>query len=177
MYWLFFRLGASPKTNALVPLGPTRRTWAAFLLVGALACNSESPPQHSSQRSVSAPYASSEWTKQNALLTPSDPELDFGILPKGSHCFADFSLENLTDTVVEIGPVSTSCECISISLPATRIAPGEIVDATANVNLDENDRGGRLRIEIRAPASGRGLLAFHLWANVEVDGASKAMHP
>jgi hypothetical protein len=82
------------------------------------------------------------------LLVPSQAKLDLGILPKGGSASATFWLHNPREQTVEVGEVSTSCDCLEVSLPTKTISPGQTIMASANVDLSHDRRFvGKLRLE------------------------------
>ncbi len=85
------------------------------------------------------------------LLVPSPAKLDLGTLSEGGSASATFWLHNPGPLAVEVGEVSTSCDCLDVSLPTKEISPGQTIMASANVDLSHDPRFvGKLRLEASA---------------------------
>jgi hypothetical protein len=98
----------------------------------------------------------------------SERELDFGVIPKGGRGETDFSLFNSTDHFIEVTSVTTSCDCLSVSLGSSCISPGQKIQGKARIDLRNDDFKGALRIEILGQSKDREVTAFRVHANLDV---------
>jgi hypothetical protein len=103
-----------------------------------------------------------------ALLQPSVPVLDFGILAQGERDEIVFWLLNPHSEPVTIEKIESSCDCFHLDLERETVAGGETIQAVARLELDKEPHfTGELQPEARGRTAS-GAVAFSIQASVRV---------
>jgi hypothetical protein len=78
------------------------------------------------------------------LFGPPSPSRDLGVVPPGARVEVPFVLVNEGTAAVTLGGVTTSCDCLSVSLPSREVGAGESVGGTVVLDLGKEPgfRGG-----------------------------------
>ncbi len=130
-----------------------------LMLLAPLALLGCNEPSGSSRRAA----------EPTSALQAEPSRFDLGAVKPGSQHERKLSLKNVGTQVVEIGPIETSCDCLSIELPKRKLEPGETITATLLIDLakEGNDFSGGLTLLATGKTSD-GRVAFEIRCDVNV---------
>ncbi len=154
------------------PLTVSRRCVLAAVLVLVLVVSGVAAKIVMTGGAVAEPSPLAETSRAppGLPLTPVPARLDFGPVPAGGRSTLNFELVNRSRQRVEIGPVTTSCDCFRVELAETSVPAGARVRATAVLDLSHDPTfRGRLGLGARVAVVGSPAITLHLTIDVAVE--------
>jgi len=172
-----FGLNWRPATGAHFPQAPAKILLRAFFLLillvshgASLGCSGKRAGAESLPTSVAEAGAKIvELSEGQTVSIPCEARLKLGHLPRGGRRVIQFWLQYTGKDEIVIGPIETSCECLSVAVDTPTIPPGRKVRATATVDFTHDPTfAGALSLEGTVATAGKSP-AFVVQVEVTVE--------
>ncbi len=95
---------------------------------------------------------------------------ELGVVGRGKRLETGLRVSNPSDHAVELGPIQSSCECLSVTLPSNQIPAHKSVEGTIAIDFekDPNFQGALLLIATASSVKPDKRRAFELRLSVDV---------